>query len=271
MPEDLLAGHLTPWRVWDRGAARPVLAMHCSLAHSGAWSGLAERLSGVTLTALDQPGHGRSAEWDGATEIHGLTTRIATVMAETIGEGGPVDLIGHSFGGTVCLRIALERPDLVRSLVLVEPVIFAVARGHSAYAPFRARHEEVARLLAAGDREAAAAAFHAPWGTGEPFASLPERQRHYILDRIHHIAAQNPVLLDDAAGLLRPGGLEGVRVPVLLVEGGASPPIIAAVNAALAARMPNLRRLVVPGAGHMVPITHPDPVAAGVQAHLDAA
>lgn len=271
MPEDLLAGHLTPWRVWDRGTARPVLAMHCSLAHSGAWSGLAERLSGVTITALDQPGHGRSADWDGVTEIHGLTTRIATVMTEMIGEGGPVDLFGHSFGGTVCLRIALERPDLVRSLTLVEPVIFAAAKGHPAYAPFRASHEEVARLLASGDREEAAAQFHAAWGTGEPFASLPDRPRSYILGRIHHIAAQNPVLLDDAAGLLRPGGLEAVTVPVLLVEGGASPPIIDAVNGALSSRLANLQRLVVPGAGHMVPITHPEAVAEAVQAHLDAA
>lgn len=271
MPEDLLAGHLTPWRVWDRGALRPVLAMHCSLAHSGAWSGLAERLSGVTVTALDQPGHGRSADWDGVTELHGLTTRIATVMAESLGEGGPVDLFGHSFGGTVCLRIALERPDLVRSLTLVEPVIFAAAKGHPAYAPFRAEHEEVARLLQAGDRAGAAARFHAGWGTGEAFAALPDRQRSYILQRIHHIAAQNPVLLDDAAGLLRPGGLEGVTAPVLLIEGGDSPQIIDAVAGVLASRLPNFQRLRVPGAGHMVPITHPGAIAAAVQAHLDAA
>jgi len=269
MPEDLIAGHLTPWRVWDRGAARPVLAMHCSLAHSGAWLGLAERLSGVTVTALDQPGHGRSADWDGVSEIHGLTTRIATVMAESLGEGGPVDFIGHSFGGTVCLRIALERPELVRSLTLVEPVIFAAAKGHPAYAPFRAGHEQLAHLLKADGRAAAAAQFHAAWGTGEPFADLSDRSRNYILDRIHHIAAQNPVLLDDAAGLLRPGGLEGIAVPVLLIEGGDSPPVIGAVQGALAARLPQGRRLVVSGAGHMVPITHPGAVAEAVQAHLD--
>ena len=75
-------------------------------------------------------------------------------------------------------------------------------------------------------------------------------------------------MLDDAAGMLRPGGLEGVQVPVLLIDGAASPPIIEAVHAVLAARLPNARRLSVPGAGHMVPITHPDRIAAEVQAHL---
>ncbi|MEZ5796053.1 MAG: alpha/beta hydrolase [Paracoccaceae bacterium] len=273
MPEDLIAGHLAPWRSWDRGAPRPVLALHCSLAHSGAWSGLAERLSGVTVTALDQPGHGRAAEWDRVEDLHALTTRIATHLAEMLSEAagdGPIDLFGHSFGGTVCLRLALDRPDLVRSLMLVEPVIFAAARGTPAFDAFRAGHEGVARAVA-DDPARGAALFHATWGTGEPLADLPERSRRYIIDRIHHIPAQNPVLVEDAAGLLRPGGLEAMDVPVLLVEGADSPPVIDAVQGVLAARLPRAQRLIVPGAGHMVPITHPDLVARAVQAHLDAA
>jgi lipase len=270
MPEDLAAGQVKPFRVWNRGAVRPVLALHCSLAHSGAWSGLVERLSGVTVTALDQPGHGRAADWDGRDETHALTTRLSAEMADRLCGGGPVDLFGHSFGATVALRIALTRPDLIRSLVLVEPVIFAAAKADPAYAPFRAEHETVARLLAAGRREEAAALFHAGWGTGEAFADLPDRQRSYILARIHHIGAQNPVLLDDAAGLLTPGGLEAIRVPVLMIEGGNSPAIIGAVQGALCARLPIVTRLIVPEAGHMVPITHPDVVARAVQAHLDA-
>ncbi len=280
MPEDLIpvpAGtDLPPWRVWDKssdggGAPRPVLALHCSLAHSGAWSGLVERLSGVTVTALDQPGHGRAMDWDGREEIHGLTTRLSTAFAHRLGAGRPIDIFGHSFGATVALRIALDRPDLVRSLVLVEPVIFAAARHDAAYLPFRAEHQVIARLIAEGRREEAAARFHAGWGTGGAFADLPDRQRGYILRRIHHIGAQNPVLLDDAAGLLRPGGLEAITVPVLMVEGGDSPAIIAAVQGTLCDRLPGATRLIVPGAGHMVPITHPDVVARAVQMHLEAA
>lgn len=270
MAEDL-ATFLPPFRTWHRGAARPVLALHCSLAHAGAWGGLAERLHGVTVTAIDQIGHGRAPSWDGVTDLHTDATRAALAMATEIGQGNAVDLMGHSFGATVCLRIALERPDLVRSLTLVEPVIFAAARAAEdpAYAPFRVRHEHLAALLRADRRGDAAMDFHGYWGAGEPFAKLPSKMQGYIADRMHLIAAQNPVLLDDAAGLLRYMGLESIGVPVLLVEGADSPPIINAVHTELARRLARATRLAVPGAGHMVPITHAGEVAVAVQAHLD--
>jgi lipase len=270
MPEDLTT-IAYPCRVWHKGGARPVLALHCSLAHSGAWSGLVDHLSGVTVTALDQPGHGRAADWDRVTDLHGLTTRISIEMAETIGMGAPIDIIGHSFGATIALRIALERLDLVRSLVLIEPPLFAAARagGSTAFAPFREEHLQVAQALSEGRRDDAAAMFHAIWGNGANFATLPARQQHYMIDRIHFIAAQNPFLLEDSAGLLRFMGLESIGVPVLMVEGAASPAIVGAVQDELARRLPQVTRLVVPGAGHMVPISHPGSVAEAVMAHLE--
>jgi pimeloyl-ACP methyl ester carboxylesterase len=133
MPEDMILADLAPHRTWARGGDRPVLALHCSLAHAGAWSGLVEGLSGVTVTAIDQIGHGKAEAWDGKTDLHGAATAAAVLMAERLGQGQPIDLMGHSFGGTVALRMALTRPDLVRSLTLVEPVIFAAARGQAVY------------------------------------------------------------------------------------------------------------------------------------------
>ena len=272
MAEDFITVAVPPFRVWDRGGARPVLALHCSLAHSGAWSGLAQALHGVTITANDQLGHGRAADWDGVADLHGEVTRASIAMAESLAEGHPVDLMGHSFGGTVALRIALERPDLVRSLTLVEPVIFAAAKsaGDPAYAPFRQHHLAFADLVRRGLRQDAAAMFHGAWGTGTAFGDLPAKTQSYMVDRIHFIAAQNPVLLDDAAGLLRYMGLESLGIPVLLIDGADSPPIINAVQSELMRRLPKAQRLTVPGAGHMVSITHAAVVAPVVQAHLNA-
>lgn len=262
-----IAVHPTALRRFGPPGARPLLALHCSLAHGGAWAPLAGALPGVEVTAPDLPGHGDSAPLPEGADFHELTTRVAADLAA---RHAPVDLIGHSFGGTVALRLALERPDLVRSLTLVEPVLFAAARGTPAWAECHAKQAGVARLLT-HDPEAAAALFHAEWGAGLPFAALPARQRDYLTARMPLVVAPGPVLMDDLAGLLRPGGLEGIRVPVLLAEGAGSPPVVAAILDALAARIPDARRLTVPGAAHMLPLTHPVPLAQAMRELLERA
>lgn len=248
------------------GSGREILALHCSLAHGGAWSAVAAHLPAMTVVAPDLPGHGRSPDWDGRADLHTLTTRECLALLP----GGPVDLIGHSFGATVALRMALERPEAIRTLTLIEPVLFAAARGAGdpAWAQNRKALQPFADCMAAGDRPGAAAAFQSVWGTGDLFADLPASQRDYLAARIHLIPATNPTLDEDAAGLLAWGRLEGLGLPVLLVEGAASPPVIAAIQTELARRLPQVTRAVVPGAGHMAPITHPAEVAALVAAHI---
>lgn len=262
-----------PFRVWGEGNTRKVLALHCSLAHAGAWSGLARNLPDVELTAFDLPGHGMAADWDGRAELQGLTTRQAVDFAEHIGGGAPVDLVGHSFGATVCLRVALERPDLVRSLTLIEPVLFAAARaaGSPSFASFMAGQARFEAEILAGRNEGGARLFHGIWGNGMKFDDMPEAQRRYMVNRIGMIVAQGPSLAADSGGLLRYMGLESLGAPVLLIDGADSPPVIAAIMQELARRLPQSERLTVPGAGHMVPITHPGAVAAAVAGHLDRA
>lgn len=263
---------LPPHRSWDRGGPRPVLALHCSLAHAGAWSALAEQLSGLTLTAPDLIGHGRARDWDGVEDYHSAATAEAIALAEALGQGGPIDLVGHSFGGTVALRIAVTRPSLVRSLTLIEPVFFAAARAAGApqWDAFLADHQAFGALVASNARTKAARAFHAIWGGGEAFDDLPQRMQDYMTARIHLITAPWPMVLDDAPRLLAPGRIEAVKVPVLLVEGNRSPEIVSAVNGALAARLPNAQRMTLPEAGHMLPISHPDLLAPRLIAHLAA-
>lgn len=255
-------------RRFDCGGARKGLALHCSLAHGGMWAGVAGHLRGVTLLAPDLPGHGAQPLWDGQADLHGDSTRQAIALAEAEGE---VDLIGHSFGATVALRVALERPELVRSLTLIEPVLFAAARaaGGRAFADFAAGHNPFARAVAEGRLAEAAQLFLAVWGDGSAWEAVSPRQQEYVVQRIAQVAALDPVLAGDSAGLLAYMRLESLGVPVLLLEGRNSPPIIAAIQAALAERLPQSQRVILDGAAHMSPVTHADAVAAAVQAHLD--
>lgn len=245
-----------------------MLALHCSLAHSGEWAGLVPHLPGLRLMAPDLPGHGKQPLWDGHSDPHSDATRQAAACVQAL--GAPVDVIGHSFGATVALRLAMERPELIRSLVLVEPVLFAAARAAEdpAFAAFIADHLLFAALLAEGRRDEATAAFLAEWGAGEPWEALPAATRDYMAARIGMVAALDPVLMGDAAGLLRYLGLESLGVPVLLVGGGRSPAVAGAILTELARRLPDARRATVADAGHMLPVTHAGALAALVRDHL---
>lgn len=257
---------LPPHREWGPSGAHPVLALHCSLSHAGEWSALAACLPEMRLIAPDQPGHGHQPDWDGQSDLHAQATAEAAALAEQL--GGPVDVAGHSFGATVALRLALGRPDLVRRLILVEPVLFAAAVGSPALTDFVARNDQLPRLIAAGRAEEATAAFYADWGGGGRFAGLPAALRAYMAARIAMIPAQNGVLVEDSVGLLAAGRLEGLRAPVLLVEGTDSPSVVAAIQTELARRLPVVVRKEISGARHMLPVTHAAQLAPLVAAHL---
>lgn len=262
MPTARRGGTDTFWRTWGNGAPR-VLLLHCTLAHSGAWIGLAERL-GLAALAFDLPGHGKSGPLDQARDYQVQCRDMALdFMAE-----GPMDLIGHSFGATVALRLATERPDLVRRLVLIEPVFFAAARDTAFYDTYVRLSEPFADAIAAGDTELAARNFTGIWGTGVAWHDMPAAQRRSLTARIHIVPAQDAALFRDNAGLLAQGRLDGLTTPVLLLEGRNSPAIIGAISKVLAQRLPDVERLVIDGAGHMLPITHPEAVAAVVAPFL---
>lgn len=243
---------------------RNVFAIHCGLAQSGAWRGLAEHLGGeASFTAMDLLNHGKSPDWDGQGDYQDRNVEAALALLEA-----PADLIGHSFGATVALRIAAEHPEMVRSLVLIEPVFFAVAIAdgspgvaamEESEAPFRAAWE-------AGDAALAARLFNRAWGTGEvKWPDLPESARAGMTRSIHMIPAARPALYGDRAGLLKPGALDQAAMPVLLIEGGETQPVIFGVTRGLQRRLPDAAAVQVEAAGHMAPITHAAEVSALVR------
>ncbi|WP_265500494.1 alpha/beta fold hydrolase [Paracoccus beibuensis] len=252
-------------RHWPGDPDRPALALHCMLGSGSYWGPIASRLEGqLDLRGFDMPGHGRSNDWRPGPEDPDLHTAVTRIAASFIQR--PLDLIGHSFGATVALRIAVAAPDAIRSLTLIEPVIFAAAP-HAAQDALNARMKTA---LAAGDTEAAARAFLSVWGADDP-APLPPAAMRQMARRIGMVVETADALHNDSGRILREGGLEAVDAPVLIVSGAESPPVIHNIADALAARLPDVGRASVPGAGHMLPLTHPAEVAGLIGVNLDRA
>jgi len=195
LSHDLRAGYPVHWREWQAEGAPGALLIHCALASAAAWGALAEHLAGdLAMQAFDLPGHGRSGEWLGKGDYHAISTAIAGTFCSP-----PRHVIGHSLGATIALRLAQERPELVRSLVLIEPVLFAAARGAAGFDEEETAMRPFVEAMERGDHEAAARAFTRRWGGGLPWEALPVAQREYMIARIGLIPATRAVLYEDAS------------------------------------------------------------------------
>lgn len=261
MPVSTRAGAAINWITYGTGP-REALLIHRGLGRAADWQPVSRGLAGtLSMTAFDMPGHGRSAPWDGQAEVQGQAAEIAVEFLE-----GPADVIGHSFGATVALRLAVENPGLVRALVLIEPVFFAAAFADHPHlrAALDAQLAGFVTALAQGDTRAAARAFTDIWGDGTPWEDVPEPQKRQLAEGMPLVAAGDAALFDDVGGMLTPGRLEGLDIPVQLIEGSASPWIIEPISESLAARLPRAERAVIMGAGHMAPLTHAKQVAAEI-------
>lgn len=247
---------------------RRALALHCTMAFGGAWKGLSQALPDLQIVAPDMPSHGRSIDWDEQSDF-GDTVYAGTLDAM---DDGPMDVIGHSFGAVTALRLAVDHPEKVRSLTVIEPVFFAVALQDAP--DTLARHDEDAKpfraAMMSGDREAAARLFNGMWSDDAPaWSDIPERNRAAMMRGVHVVLDTHALIYDDTANLLRPGGLAACEIPTAVIRGEHAHPAITATNEGLVARMPNATGAVIAGAGHMAPITHPKETAAVIRDLLD--
>lgn len=249
-------------RHWPGNQQRPALALHCMLASGSYWGPVAKYLDGqIDLHGFDMPGHGQSSAWEPGPDdpdYHTAVTRIAAGFIDR-----PVDLIGHSMGATVALRIAIAAPDALRSLTLIEPVLFAAAPA----ADKVPSGPELDGLLAEGRDAEATRGFLSVWGA-QSYDKLPPDMQTKMRSQIRLVSACSPTLMEDDADILREGGLESVGVPALLISGENSPGVIHDITDALAARLPDVGRAKIPGAGHMSPVSHPEQVAGLIGVNL---
>jgi len=205
-------------------------------------------------TFFDLPGHGKSGAWVQG-DHHGETCAVVDALLD-----GPTHLIGHSYGGTVALRMAVEAPEKVSRITLIEPVMFVAVQDTAARDAHRKAFAPFVQAMEQGDLTRAAEVFTTMWGTGPSWQDLPQTARERIVSQIHMIPAASPVIENDNIGLIP--RLGQISCPVDLIEGSDSQPVMSHILDGLAARIPHARRHVIDGADHMVALTHPAEVAA---------
>lgn len=234
---------------------QPLALIHCGLGRASNWRPFLNALDRpVSPLNIELPGHGLAEPYDTSRDFADQAVELALDEMPS----DPVPLIGHSFGAVIALRIAVERPYRVASLVLVEPPFFAAVKGRWAFDRIERDLSTFTKKMAAGEHATGAREFHKVWGDGTDWNDLTPDQRAYMVDRVPLIPACNSLLIDDLPGLLKPDRLEELDMPVTFIDGGDTHPAMAEIISAIGDRVPGAEWVTIPKAGHMLPMTHPE-------------
>ncbi|HZC05558.1 MAG TPA: alpha/beta hydrolase [Ktedonobacterales bacterium] len=225
--------------------------VHGSGDSASVWEPLIALLPEYSTVALDLPGHGALANEPGPPTMS--VTDYAAYVGNAITRRGleRPTVIGHSLGGAVAMRLALDSPEQVGRLGLVgtgarlrvAPAFLAAAREAGAsgvpiitQASFAAQHS------------AEAEAFHArrtPTAPGALFRDLSACDSFDVMEDVGHISQPTLIIVGESDRMTPPKFSEY-----------------------LAARVPTSTLAVIPDAGHYAQVEQPQRVADALRAWL---
>jgi pimeloyl-ACP methyl ester carboxylesterase len=176
---------------------------------------------------------------------------------------------GHSSGAAVALQLALDHPDKVHSLLLLEPSLLTVPSAQA----FFAKAGPAFDAFAAGQHEKALEIFMTA------ASGLSWDQCRVVLEqRVPGSLAQSLADADTFFGVelpalsqwtFTPEQASRIRQPTLSILGTETEPLWVEVDSLLRSAIPNIASSSIPGVGHLLHIQDPQPVAQALATFID--
>jgi pimeloyl-ACP methyl ester carboxylesterase len=233
------------------GRGPPLVCVHGTLGDFRTWNAVLGPLSKkhrVISLSLRRffPEH-----WDGVGNDYLMSQHVADVIAflEKF-DTRTVDLMGHSRGGHISFRVAQQRPDLLRRMVLAEPggeldasLDPTAAPGPS---PRAARFAAAAEKVAAGDIDGGLMIFFDAIDGEGGWARLPAAPKQQLRDNARTLIGQ----VGENRQPYRKADAESIKTPTLLIGGTDTKGALPAVLRALAQHIPGVKTAMIPDARH---------------------
>ena len=213
------------------------------------------------LVAFDLPGHGLSERLDGPLTFDALACVTADLIASL--NAGPAHVVGISVGGMIAQTLALARPDLVRSLVLIATLCSLPDAARDAM-------RERARVSRADGMAALVRPTMERW-----FPATFRTRRPDVVDRAaKSVNRHDPNVHADMWEMIRSLNLEAqiaaISCRTLVVAGAEDVNAPAAAGQRITDLIAGASLQVLPGAGHFPPFEDPDVFNDLLRAHLEA-
>jgi pimeloyl-ACP methyl ester carboxylesterase len=254
----------------EHGAGPPVVLVHGALGDYRQWSPIAAALAtDCRVVAISRryhwPNPPPAKDVIYSYESHADDLAVLLRRFEQ-----RIHLVGHSYGAGVALVAALAAPELVRSLVLIEPAFGSVLSQPAAelQPEIESRNAAMAAVQAlagAGDDEGASETL-IDWvqgGTGG-FGRLPDQAKRVLLDNASTIG---PTFRVAARNVTR-DQLAAFRAPVLVLNGERTRVWYRLIGKTVAASIPGAEAATIPASSHMAIVENPSATAALLGAFL---
>jgi len=232
------------------GQGETIVLIHDGLVHHEIWEEQFPVFSkNYDVVRYDRRGYGRSPQpekpYSNIEDLHQLFHKLDIDKAI---------VMGMSAGGGLAIDFTLAHPKRVASLVLVGAVVSGFTYTDHFFS--RGGHLQPSTW---NDPDA----FRRYWYTDDPYEIAP--QNTAVKERVRQIIEANPHDADLSKNRLnlppeRPalGRLHEIKVPALIVVGEHDIPDVHAHSGAIEAGIPNARRIIISGAGHLVPLERPE-------------
>ena len=235
----------------DIGRGPPLVCVHGTLGDFRTWSAVFGPLSKTRRVISVSLRHFFPEHWDGFGNDYLMAQHVADVIAfiEKL-DTKPVDLMGHSRGGHIAFRIAEQRPELLRRLILAEPggeldqsLDPAAAPGPS---PRAARFAVAAEKIRNGDIDGGLMIFFDTIEGEGAWARLPAAPRQQLRDNAFTLIGQ---IGENRQPFTRVGA-QSLALPTLFIGGSDTRGFLPEVLHALAAHVPGARTAMISGTSH---------------------
>lgn len=240
-----------------RGSGEPVILIHGSIVADSYVPMLPEpSLARYKLVRYRRRGFGNSTHPDSPISIRDQANDCLALMREL--KIATAHIAGHSYGGVIALQLALDHPEVVHSLALLEPALVGVIPNS---AEFMAGMAPVVKTYQQGDKRGAVEAFLSSVAGPDyrgMFDGLPGSFEMALADGDNFFRVELPAIgewrftRDDA---------KRIRHPVLAILGAASAPVFHDIHKLVQAWMPQAKPVTVPKANHMLQTIEPRAVA----------
>jgi pimeloyl-ACP methyl ester carboxylesterase len=239
------------------GSGEPVVLIHGSVIADAYTPLLAEpALAGFRLIRFRRRGFGGSTHTDPPVSIRQQAEDCVALMRRLGVERA--HLAGHSYGGAIALQLALDHPEMVGSLALLEPALIGLIPNAAAFMEVMA---PIVKRYSDGDKHGAIDDFMMMNGGPDSrriLDSVPGAYNMALADTDNFFRVELPALSEwrftsDDAGR--------IRQPVLAMLGADTLPVFHEIHALVQSWLKQAQPVTIPGVNHMLQMMAARPVA----------